>query len=158
VSAISDNLEHGLLASGFDLKEAQSVGILVTARQEVLDRVPTQSISFIFKFIADEYSSARVFKGIYQVPSDNDDIQIYFIFSGMGLPRERVDSLKKEADRHMSALVDKKKMSADKMNVGLNKDRTTTAADKMLDKIRKNKSAVGKLISASRKDILDRRR
>lgn len=158
VSAISDNLEHGLLASGFDLKEAQSVGILVTARQEVLDTIPTQSISFIFKFIADEYSSARVFKGIYQVPSDDDDIQIYFIFSGMGLPRERVDSLKKEADRHTSALVDKKKLSADKMNVGLNKDRTTTAADKMLDKIRKNKSAVGKLISASRKDILDRRR
>lgn len=158
VSSISDNLEHGLLASGFDLKEAQSVGILVTARQEVLDRIPTQSISFIFKFVADEYSSARVFKGIYQVPSDNDDIQIYFIFSGIGLPRERVESLKKEADRHMTALVDKKKLSADKMNVGLNKDRATTAADKMLDKIRKNRSAVGKLISASRKDILDRRR
>ena len=158
VSAISDNLEHGLLASGFELKEAQSVGILVVARQEVLDRVPNQSISFIFKFIADEYSSARVFKGIYTTPSDNDDIQIYFIFSGMGLPRERVESLKKEADKHMSALTDKKRLSADKMNVGLNKDRTTTAADKMLDRVRKNKSAVGKLISASRKDILDRRR
>jgi cell division GTPase FtsZ len=158
VTAISDNLEHGLLASGFDLKEAQSVGILVTARQEVLDRVPNQSISFIFKFIADEYSSARVFKGIYTVPSDDDDITIYFIFSGMGLPRERIESLKKEADRHTTALVDKKKMSADKMNVGLTKDRTTTAADKMLDKIKRNRSAVGKLISASRKDILDRRR
>ena len=58
----------------------------------------------------------------------------------------------------MTALADKKKLSAGKMNVGLNKDRATTAADKMLDKIRKNKSAVGKLISASRKDILDRRR
>lgn len=158
VSAISDNLEHGLLASGFDLKEAQSVGILVTARQEVLDVIPNQSISFIFKFIADEYSSARVFKGIYTVPSEDDDITIYFIFSGLGLPRERVESLKKEADRHMLALTDKKKNSAGKMNVGLNKDRTSTQADKMMDQLRNKRSAVGKLIASSRKDLLDRRR
>ncbi len=158
VSAISDNLESGLLANGFDLKEAQSVGILVTASPEVLERIPTQSISFIFKFLADEYSSAKIFKGIYSIPSDSDDIQIYFIFSGMGLPKDRIDSLKKEAERHLSNLSDKKKISADKMSVGLDKDRTSTAADKMMDKLRKNKSAVGKLISSSRKDITDRRR
>ena len=158
VTAISDNLERGLLASGFDLKEAQTVGILVTARKEVLERVPNQSISFIFKYIADEYNSARTFKGIYTIPSDNDDISIHFIFSGMGLPKERVESLKKEADRHMSTLTNKKKVSVDRMAVGLDKDRTTTAADKMLDRIRKNKSAVGKLLYASRKDITDRRR
>lgn len=158
VTSISDNLENGLLASGFDLKEAQSVGILVTARPEVLERIQSQSISFIFKFIGDEYSSARTFKGIYSVPSDSDDITIYFIFSGMGLPESRVDSLKKEAERHTSAMSDKKKVSSGKMNVGLTKDKTTAAADRMMDKIRKNRSAVGKLISSSRKDILDRRR
>ncbi len=158
VSAISENLENGLLANGFDLKEAQSVGILVTARPEVLDTVPTQSISFIFKFLADEYSSAKIFKGIYSIPSDSDDIQIYFIFSGMGLPKDRVDSLKKEAERHVVNLSDKKKLSSDKMSVGLDKDRTSQAADKMMDKVRKNKSPIGKLISSTRKDITDRRR
>jgi hypothetical protein len=108
--------------------------------------------------VGDEYSSARIFKGIYSVPAENDDITIYFIFSGMGLPRERVESLKREAEKHTNTMADKKRSSSDKMNVGLTKDRTTNAADKMMDKMRKNKSAVGKLISASRKDVLDRRR
>lgn len=158
VEAIVDNLEHGLLASGFDLKEAQTVGVLVTAKQEVLEKVPYHAISYIFKYIADQYDSARTYKGVYALPSEDDDITIHFIFSGMGLPKDRVDSLKNEAKKHMENLHNKKKTSNDKMSIDLGKDKATSASDDIMDRIKKKKGAMGKLITSSRKPGADRRR
>lgn len=143
LEAIIDNLDQGLLASGFRLEEAQSVGILITARQSVLERVPHNSLSYVFKYITEEYDSARSFKGVYAVPSDNDDITVRFIFSGMGLPEERVNSLKTEAQKHMENL--EKKRKATNMGIDLGKDKATSEADRAMNKIKRKKSALGKL-------------
>jgi cell division GTPase FtsZ len=149
MEAIIDGLQRGLLASGFDLKEAQTVGILVTAQQSVLEQVPFSSIAYMFKYVSDEFASAKSFKGVYGVPTDNDDITIRFIFSGMGLPKERVGSLKDEAKKHMETLADKKAKT--NMKVGLGKDRATSQIDRNIAKIKKSKGSIGKLMGAGKK-------
>lgn len=154
VGAIIEDLDKGLLASSFDLKEAQAVGILVTAKQSVLERVPYHAISYIFRYIAEEYKSARTFKGVYAVPSTDDDITVRFIFSGLGLPKERVESLKNEAQRHMQNLEAKKGKAAVGMSIDLGKDKTTSEVDRIMKKIEQKKSATGKLLN----NKFDRRR
>lgn len=154
VGAIIEDLDKGLLASSFDLKDAQAVGILVTARQQVLEKIPYHAISYIFRYIAEEYKSARTFKGVYVVPSDNDDITVRFIFSGLGLPKERIESLKNEAQRHMQNLEAKKGKAAVGMSIDLGKDKTTSEMDRIMKKIEQKKSATGKLLN----NKFDRRR
>lgn len=143
VSAVMDNLDTGLLSGGFNLEEAQTVGVLVTANQSVLEQIPYSNIAYIFKYISEECKSARSFKGVYAVPSKDDDITVHFIFSGLGLPQERVNSLKNEAKKLMENLDSKKKDV--KMGIDLGKDKTTSKADRMMSKLKKNRNAVGKL-------------
>lgn len=156
LEAMIDNLENGLLAGGFKLEQAQNVGILITANQSVLERIPNNSLSYVFKYITEEYDSARSFKGIYAIPSDNDDITIRFIFSGLGLPKERVDSLKTEAEKHMAALETKRKKTT--MGVDLGKDKTASKADRAMNKIKRKKSAIGKLKNRTKGGSTPRRR
>lgn len=148
MEAIHEGLNRGLLASGFDLKEAQTVGILVTARQSVLEKVPFSSIAYMFKYISDEYASAKSFKGVYAIPSDDDDITVHFIFSGMGLPKERVSSLKEEAKRHMDNLLAKKGNTM--MKVGLGKDKATSEIDRNIERMKKKNSSIGKLLGGGK--------
>lgn len=156
LEAMIDNLQNGLLAGGFALEEAQTVGILITANQSVLEKIPNNSLSYVFKYITEEYDSARSFKGIYAIPSENDDITIRFIFSGLGLPKERVDYLKNEAKKHMSALEAKRKKTS--MGIDLGKDETTNKADRAMSKIKRKKSAIGRLKNRGKSGSGPRRR
>lgn len=158
VSAIVDNLDHGLLVGGFELKEAISVGVLVTANQSVLERIPHSQISFIFKYISEEFRSAKVFKGIYAVPSGDDDISVHFVFSGLGLPRERIDGLKNDAKKNMEVLMAKKGAVADKMVIDLGKDKTPGSSDNIIGKIKKRNGVVGQMIRGDNKILTNRRR
>jgi cell division GTPase FtsZ len=147
MQAIIDGLEDGLLASGFDLREAQNVGVLVTAKQSVLENIPYTNIAYMFKYIADEFDSAKSYKGIYAVPSEDDDITVRFIFSGMALPKERIDNLQNEAKKHMEVLEAKKKNT--QMKVVNAKDRATDEIDRMIAKAKNKKSGIGKLLGGS---------
>jgi cell division GTPase FtsZ len=148
VSAVMDSLDTGLLAGGFNLEESQTVGVLVTANQHILEQIPYSNIAYIFKYISEECASARSFKGVYAVPSNSDDITVHFIFSGLGLPKERIDSLKNEAQKHMKNLDAKKKDI--KMGIDLGTDKTTSKADRMMGRLKKNRNAVGKLRNRDR--------
>lgn len=155
MEAIIDGLEGGLLASGFELKEAQNVGILVTAKQSVLEKIPFTSIAYMFKYIQDEFDSAKSFKGVYAIPSENENVTVRFIFSGMGLPKERIDSLQTEAKKHMDNLEFKKKNT--KMHLTTGKDRATDEVDRRIAAAKKKKSGIGKLIGGGPKKITRRR-
>jgi hypothetical protein len=144
MQAIIEGLEDGLLASGFDLREAQNVGVLVTAKQSVLESIPYTNIAYMFKYIADEFDSAKSYKGIYAVPSEDDDITVRFIFSGMALPKERIESLQAEAKKHMDVLEAKKKTTH--MKVATGKDRATDEIDRMIAKAKSKKTGIGKLL------------
>jgi hypothetical protein len=105
-------------------------------------------IAYMFKYVSDEFGSAKSFKGVYAVPSDSDDITVRFIFSGMGLPKDRVTSLKTEAKGHMDALAAKRGKT--NMRVGLGKDKATSEIDRNISKIKKKKSAIGKLLGGGK--------
>lgn len=159
VEAVVDNLERGLFADGFDLKEAQRVGVLITANERVLEKIPYSNIAFIFKYVSEEFASASSFKGIYATADDSDDITVHFMFSGLGLPRSRVESLKQDAQKNMDVLLAKKATAAGKMSIDLGQEKTTSAADAMMKQIKKNQSPIGKLLGASpKKPVIDRRR
>lgn len=145
MEAIISGLDDGLLARGFDLKEAQNVGILVSANAQVLERVPYMNIAYMFKYIADEFKSANAFKGVYAVPTNSDDITVHFIFSGMGLPKDRVESLRKESEDHQKNLQEKR----EKLNleVGPRKDRASRDIDNKIAKIKKRNSGTSRLLN-----------
>lgn len=147
LSAMIRKLPESLPADDFDLKESQAIGILVTAKKEVLDSVPYSNVAYLFKYISEEYDSSRAFKGIYAVaPEDNsDDIKISFIFSGMGLPSRRIDDLKKDADKHLLKIEEKKKKTAAGMTMG-NVKPQLSKADAMIAKAKQQQSAIGKLL------------
>jgi len=145
MEAVIQSLDQGLLASGFDLKEAQSVGVLITAKQSVLESIPYSNIAYMFKYITDEYASARTFKGVYAVPSDNEDVTVRFIFSGLGLPKSRIDSMKEDAKKHKLVLEDKKKQT--NIAVGLHKNRAESEINRNIAKIKKMKTGFGKLLN-----------
>jgi len=155
LSAMIRKLPESLPADDFDLKESQAIGILVTAKKEVLDTIPYANIAYLFKYISEEYDSSRAFKGIYAIePEDgSDDIKISFIFSGMGLPSRRIEDLKKDADKHLAKLDEKKKKTAAGMNMGANKG-PVSKADAMIAKAKQQQSAIGKLLG----NKIDRKR
>jgi len=144
MEAIIEGLENGLLARGFNLKEAQTVGVIVTARESVLESIPYSSISYMFKYISDEFDSAKAFRGIYAVPGDSDDIQIHFMFSGLGRPESRVESLKAESEKHLKILKDKKANT--KITTSSSNDGSDEVARK-IERIKKRKTGVGKLLN-----------
>lgn len=158
VEAIIDNLEKGLLADEFDLEEAQTVGVLITGKAETLDKIPYRAISYAFKYITTEYNSARTFKGVYAMPSDTDELKVHFIFSGMSLPKARIESLQKEAKKHMKNLEDKKKVSKAHMQIDRGGDRASHESDQMLRRLKNKKGVMNKLIKGGKRKVVDRRR
>lgn len=146
-------LEKGLLAKGFDLKEAQTVGVLVLAKDKVLENVPYTNINYMFKYISDEFVSAKTFKGIYGVPADNDNIDVYFMLTGLGSPKSRIDALKTDAEKHMAVLAEKKQ----KTKIGTSSfDSDSKKIERSIERIKKKNSGIGKLLGA--KKPMSRRR
>lgn len=156
--AMVTNLETGLLSGNFDLGQTRSAGIIITGSKEVLESVPATNIEYGFAMVSkicDE--GTRVFRGVYEVPSDDNILRIYSFFSGLGLPEERVNELKLEAERHMEVLSKKEGNRSSTMNIDIGKTKTTSAVDAMHKKIKNKSSAMSKLKDQSKK-VVDRRR
>lgn len=155
--AIIENLENGLLASEFDLKQARSAGIIITASKEILSSIPAANIEYGFamalKVAAD---STQQFRGVYEVEGQ-DYLRVYSMFAGLGLPEERVNELRMEAEKHMQALQDKEDNRASNMTVDIGKTKAVSAADALHKKIKGKKSAMGKIRRNSKK-VNDKRR
>ncbi len=114
--AIINNLNGNLLAGGFDLKQSRYVGVLITANKEVWAKIPSSSVTYAMAMINDQCGNPKgIFKGIYTVDSPDDNVKIYSMFSGLGLPESRVSQLKKEAQAHMQAV----KVKDDQRNLNL---------------------------------------
>jgi cell division GTPase FtsZ len=154
--AVVNNLENGLLAGGFDLSETKSAGIIMVASKETLKKIPASSMEYAFAMtnkVAND--SLRLFRGIYEVDTGNDAVYIYSLFSGLGLPRERVEELKLDAERHMKALEQKDENKAN-MTIDMGKSKVTSASDQIYNKIKNKNSAMGKLLG--NKKTIDLRR
>lgn len=156
--AMITNLEGGLLSSDFDLTQTRSAGVIITGTKEALSKVPATNIEYGFAMVSKICNEGtRVFRGVYEVPGNDDVVRIYSFFSGLGLPEERVSELKAEAERHMEALKGKEDRRAESMNIDMGKTQTTSAADALHKKIKNKNSAMGKLQSRSKR-VVDKRR
>lgn len=151
--AVIENLDDNLLSGGFDLKQAKYVGVIFAAPKSVWDKVPAGSVNYAMAMVNDTCESPEdVFKGIYEVDSDEDVIKVYSMFSGLSLPKSRVEQLRKDAQE----LAEKNKAKSTERNLSLKLDtgveENVSAADKIRQKIKSKSSAFGKLTNSAVRD------
>lgn len=155
-SAVIENLDGNLLSSGFNLKEeAKYCGVIFAAPKKVWDNLPASSVNYAMAMINDKVNSLGVFKGLYTVDSDEDVVKVYSIFSGLGLPTSRVQSLQKEAESLMASVKNKAENKSANLTLDLGKEKTVSEAEKIKEKIKSKSSTFGKFIGTT---VTDRRK
>ena len=156
--AMIQNLSGGLLSDNFDLSQTRSAGIIITGTKEVLQKVPATNIEYGFAMVSKICNEGtRIFRGVYEVPGKDNVLRIYSFFSGLGLPEQRIEELRAEAEKHMDILKDKENNRASSMNIDMGKTKTTSATDALYKKITNKNSAMGKLTQNAKK-VVDKRR
>lgn len=153
--AVVNNLNGNLLAGGFDLKQSKYVGFIVAANKEVWGKIPTSSVNYATAMINDLCGNPKgIFKGVYTVEMPENVVKVYSFFSGLGLPNDRVEQLKKETVELQSKNKgkDEQRNLSLQLNTGTNE--TVSAAQKVKDKIASKSSTFGKFVSG----VVDRRK
>lgn len=154
--AMMSSLKNGLLADGFDLKQARSAGVIVVGKDEILQQIPAINFEYAFLMLNKICNEGtRVYRGIYNdETSKKDAVTIYTMISGLGLPNERVEELQQAAKRHVEVLQSKEDTRAINMTIDMGSTPTRSAVDVLHDKIKAKTSAMGKLT----RGVIDRRR
>lgn len=158
--AVIDSLGSNMLASGFDLGQTRTGGVIITGPKETLEKIPAININYCFHMISEQTNGASIFQGVYDVDSDSDSVKIYSWFAGLGLPKDRVDSLKKESRQQAEVASEKEKNRASAMTLDLEENQVANMATEINRKIKKKKSGFNRLQKggASRSSIIDRRK
>jgi len=107
--------------------------------------------------ISEQTDNASLYRGIYAVNSSTDSVKIYSWFAGLGLPVDRINSLKQESVIQAAKQDEKEKGRAGAMALDLG-DKTTTAAQEIHQKIKAKNSAFGKLTGRATGGIVDKRK
>jgi len=147
--AVVQGLDAGMLASGFDLKQAKVGGVLVVGSKEALQKLPANNVNYMFHMISEKTDNASLYRGIYAMTNAGDTIKIYSWFAGLGLPTDRIASLKQESLLQAAKQEEKEKARVGAMTLDLG-DKTTTAAQEIHQKIKAKNSAFGKLTGNAR--------
>jgi len=159
--AVIDNLESGLLASDFTLNETRFGGYIITGSAKVLSKLPASNIHYASHVISEKCDSPQLVGGVYEVETDEDCVKVYTMFSGLGLPAARIDSLTQEASASMALMKEKEKTRADRMSVEYGSgNETQNKAKEVHRMIQKKKSGFGKLTSNANagRRVVDRRK
>lgn len=154
--AVVNNLNNNLLAGGFDLKQSKYVGFIVTANKDVWAKIPTSSINYATAMVNDLCGSPKgVFKGVYAIDTDEDCVKVYSFFSGLGLPTERIEGLKKETLELQSKIKIKDEQRSVNLQLNTGVNETISTAQKVKDKLAQKSSTFGKFVSGG---VSDRRK
>ena len=154
-TAIVDSLKGNLLASGFDIRQARYAGFMLVAPERVWSKIPSSSLDFAQHMINDACDSPlAVFHGIYKEESADDCIKVYSMFSGLGLPEERIAQLKTEAQLKMGVAQrkDTERNMTMKVDVG---EETINKVDEIKKKIQQKASSFSQLHGSA---VQDRRK
>jgi cell division GTPase FtsZ len=154
--AVMKGLDAGMLASGFDLKQAKVGGVLVIGSKEVLEKIPANNINYMFHMISEQTDNASVYRGIYAM-AGADSVKVYAWFAGLGLPVDRINALKQESVLQAAKQEEKEKNRVGAMTLDVG-EKTTTAAQEIHQKIKAKNSAFGKLTGNARGGIVDKRK
>jgi tubulin-like protein CetZ len=153
--SVINNLNSNLLSAGFNLKQSRYVGVMIIASKKVWDKVPASSVNYAMSLINDLCGTPKgVFKGIYTVDSDDDFVKVYSMFSGLSLPEDRVEQLKRDVkeSQQSNKTKDENRSMSLKLDTGV--EESVSQADRIRQKIAAKSSAFGKLT----KNVIDRRK
>lgn len=156
--AVIESLSQNMLASGFDISQTRTGGVIITGSKEVLDKLPALNINYCFHMISEQTNGASIFQGVYDVDSDEDSVRIYSWFAGLGLPKDRIENLKKESQAQAMIASEKEKNRSMAMSIDLEEDTTNSLAREINRKIKNKTSSFNKLQVGSRASIIDKRR
>lgn len=156
--AVIKSLSKNMLASGFDISQTRTGGVIITGSREVLDRLPAININYCFHMISEQTNGASVFQGVYDVDSDEDSVKIYSWFAGLGLPKDRIENLKKESQAQAAIASEKEKNRSMAMSLDLEEDDTNSLAKEINRKIKNKTSSFNRLQGGLRSSIIDKRR
>jgi len=156
--AVIDSLNSNMLASGFDITQTRAGGVIITGPADALEQIPAININYCFHMISEQTNGASIFQGVYAIDSDSDSVKIYSWFAGLGLPKDRVENLKKESLEQSAIASEKEKNRMAAMTLDLGEDRVNTVAEEVNRKIKKKKSSFSRLQRGSRGSIIDRRK
>ena len=153
--AVVNNLNNNLLASGFDLKQSKYVGFMITANKDVWAKIPASSVNYAAAMVNDLCGNPKgVFKGVYTIDTPDNTVKVYSFFSGLGLPNDRVDQLKKETTELQSKIKGKDEQRNLSLQLDTGTSEAVTAAQKVKDKIASKSSTFGKFVNGT----VDRRK
>ena len=110
--------------------------------------------------ISEQTNGASIFQGVYDVDSDTDSVKIYSWFAGLGLPKDRVDNLKRESKQQAEVASEKEKNRSSAMTLDLEEDQVASMATEINRKIQKKKSGFNRLQKGGRgrSSIIDKRK
>lgn len=155
-SAIIDNMDNNLLASGFDLKQSKYVGVMIAANANTWKDIPAVNINYALSVVNDFCANpVGVYKGLYEVEMPDGIVKVYSIFNGLGLPNSRVEQLKNDSKALMQASKTKDEQRNLTLNLDTGKESTVSELQKIKDKIAAKSSGLGKLLN---NNIVDRRK
>lgn len=154
-TAIVESLKGNLLASGFDIRQARYAGFILVAPESVWNKIPSSSLDFANSMIQDACESPLgVFYGVYKDEIGEDCVKVYSMFSGLGLPEERIDQLKTEAQSKMATAQRKDGERKLQMKVDVGEESVNKVED-IKKKIQQKASAFSKLHGGA---VQDRRK
>jgi len=157
--AVMNSLDGNMLASGFDLSQTRAGGVIITGPESALERLPALNINYCFHMISQQTNGASIFQGVYSTPSDGDSIKIYSWFAGLGLPKDRVENLKRESEEQALLAESKEKNSAATMTLDFEEDKVNATSRELNRKIKKKNSAFSRMQrSSGRTSLIDRRK
>jgi cell division GTPase FtsZ len=93
--ALKNNLQKTLLAGGFDLSTAKSVGVVVVGGSDVFEESAglMDAIEYGFDTVANLVGNALVHRGIYEMGKGK--LRVYTIISGLSKPTQRLAELER---------------------------------------------------------------
>lgn len=140
--ALVHNIQNSLLAEGFDISQAMRAGVYITGKSKYLNQIPASAFNFAFASLNEQLGKADLFKGVYPDERLEDKLIIYTLITGLGLPRDRIESLKEQAQEDINEMESKESDSRQKMAVF---EQTTNKESDKYRQQKKSNSAFGKM-------------
>lgn len=144
--AVINNMNTNLLAGSFDLAQTKYAGVLFVGHPKVMSSIPSSSVNYAMSLIRETCPSAEsVFRGIYEDPDMEENVlKVYSLFTGMGLPSQRVDQLRKETLEENAKVKGRDQARNLSLQLDSGTEATISSAEQVRNLIKKQSSAFHK--------------
>ena len=128
------------------MSQTKYAGIIVVANPEVWQKLSSNAINYAIAMLNEQCPKAiSVFRGLYEDSTMKPDhVKIYSMFSGLGLPLDRINSLKTEVQTEMAKVKTRDQSHNTNLQFDTGKDFSISEAEKVRDIIKKKSSSFNK--------------